>query len=197
MERARRLRRARLRRPAGLFRHRRLSGHPARGGGLSRVSVPHRGRGRRRAARGPGLLLHAAAAGRRILDRHVGARRGAASHGQSGPSGPGRDRHLDDLARRFSRRRPARSELLAVVGLDACAGRRDLRPVAQSVRRLGAGDPRRRGGGGLDRRQGPRHQADRVHSGRLRLRAGRRPVACDLRSPSSRRPISACSGPPT
>ena len=69
--------------------------------------------------------------------------------------------------------------------------------AAQPARRGDPGDPRQRGGRRVDRRAGRARQADHLRRSppsarRLPARFGWRP-----RSPSSRRPISARSGPPT
>ncbi len=90
----------------------------------------------------PVLLLHAAPARRRVLDRHVGAGRGAASARQPGPADPGRDRHVDDLAQRLhpeQRRRDANywlslGSMLVLLGVIFCSLRSPFGASVQAIR---------------------------------------------------------------
>ena len=198
VERAGRLRRARLGRPAGVLRHRGLFRHPSRPPAAFppiRPCSPARSARRCSRSRFPTSCCDCSGGefsiGMWVLAEalHLMVNQDPLVQGETGTSMIALNAYPDP-------ERLAANYWLALGG-DAGAARRDLRPVAQPVRRLGAGDPRRRGGGGLDRRQGPRRQADDIHPGGFRLRARRRRCGSRLRSPSSRRPISECSGPPT
>ena len=126
---------------------------------------------RRRAVLAP-VDPHAQAQGRRIRHRHVGRVGTGPSPGQSRHAGARRNRHVADRAQRLCDRKPPGAHLLVRARRDGRPAGDRLRPAAQPARRGDPGDPRQRGGGGIDRRAGHERQAARVHARRLRRGAG-------------------------
>ena len=135
--------------------------------------------------------------GRRIRHRHVGRRRTRASPRQSRHAGAGRDRHLADRAQRLSRPKSRRA-LTYWCALAAMAG---LLAIVFSLLRSRSARRSRRS---ATTRRPPSPSAcgsiaPSASSSSSPPSARRSPARCGSRprSPSSRRPISARSGPPT
>ncbi len=94
-------RRARVRRPAGVLRARRLFHHPARRCRAQPLPVDVCRSPDHRSDLAAALLVHAAAEGRRICHRHVGRLRADPHARQSRQADPGRNRDIADLAQRL------------------------------------------------------------------------------------------------
>ena len=168
----------RLRRAAGLHRHRRLRAPSSSRPALAQpVPVDAARDAHRRRDRHPGRGRRAVAARRRVRDRDVGRRRGVRDPRLARPesasaAAPARRRcsPFNSATRRRSGCTTPTGLALGAVG-DAPAPA--LRPAAQPPRRLAPGDPRRRGGGRVGRRARAARQGDPLRRRRRGLRGGR------------------------
>ena len=173
MERARRLRRARLGRAAGLHRARCVRDRLARPQGVN----PYLGDGVRDGLLRPSISVPLSFIVLRLrgaqfaIGTWVVAEAIAICVSFDNQLGAGTGTSL--LADRHATRRRARAlHLLADARHDGVLPRLALRPAAQPPRRLAAGDPRRRGGRGVGRRARRRRQADPLHARAARCGGG-------------------------
>ena len=123
--------------------------------------------------------------------------RARASARQSRHAGSRRNRHLADRAQRLFERQPPRAHLLVRARCDDGLARNRLFALAQPARRGDAGDPRQRGGGGINRRAGRARQAAGVHARRLRRGARRRALGRDCAHLPAQGLFQPAYGPPT
>jgi hypothetical protein len=174
VERAGRLRRHDLGRPAGLHRHRRVCDRLPRP--PRRAPLPGDGA---RGAPGRGALaadiaLRPAAAPGAVRDRHVGHGRGVRDPRLASDRPRRRHRHIADRAQHLQLRRAPPVHLLARARDGGAAPVGALRAPSKPARRVAPGDPRRRGGGRVARRARRGRQADPLRAGGVRLRRGGR-----------------------
>ena len=146
----------------------------------------------------PIVASDAAAARRRVRDRHVGRGGAASSAGQPRSADPGRDRHVADRARCSQGRGAARGQLLDGAGVRwSCCSRSCSRCCAAA---LGASLQAIRDDEDAAASVGVRVLAtkrDGVRAGGPGLRGGRRAVARLRHHVPAATRISACNGPPT